>query len=59
MSKSNTLVAFTPKMITHSEAKQDSQLAKIVDKNQKGSLKIKESVRIEEILSDNKYQYSC
>ena len=55
MSKPNILLESTPKVITCSQAKQDSQLAKIVDLNQKGSLKIK-PIRNREYLTDNKCQ---
>ena len=41
MSKPNIPLESTPKVITRGQAKQDSQLAKIVDLNQKGNLKIK------------------
>ena len=56
MSKPNIFLEFTSKVITRIEAKQDSQLAKIVDLNQKDSLKIKESIRNREHLADSKYQ---
>ena len=55
MSKPNISFESTPKVITRSQAKQDSQLAKIVNLNQKGSLKIK-PVRSREYLADNKCQ---
>ena len=55
MSKTNIPLESTPKVITRSQAKQDSQLAKIVDLNQKGSLKIK-PVKNREYLADNKCQ---
>ena len=55
MSKPNIPLESTPKVITRSQAKQDSQLAKIVDLKQKGSLKIK-PVRSREYLADNKYK---
>ena len=41
MSKPNIPLESTSKVITRSQDKQDSQLAKIVDLNQKGNLKIK------------------
>ena len=40
MSKSNTSVESAQKFITRSKAKQDNQLAKIVDHNQIDSLKL-------------------
>ena len=55
MPKSNILLESTPKIITRSQVKQDSQLAKIIDLNQKGSLKIK-PIRNREYLTDNKCQ---
>ena len=55
MSKPNIPLESTPKVIARSQAKQDSQLAKIIDLNQKGSLKIK-PVRNREYLTDNKCQ---
>ena len=55
MSKPNIPLESTPKVITRSQAKQDSQLAKIVDLNQKGTLKIK-PIRNREFLTDNKCQ---
>ena len=55
MSKPNIPLESTPKIITRSQAKQDSQLAKIVDLNQTGSLKIK-PLRNREYLADNKCQ---
>ena len=55
MSKPNIPLESTPKVITRSQAKPDSQFAKIVDLNQKGSLKI-EPVTSREHLSDNKCQ---
>ena len=55
MSKPNIPLESTPKVITRSQAKQDSQLAKIVDLNQKGNLKIK-PIRNREYLTDNKCQ---
>ena len=55
MSKPNNPLEFTPKVITPSQAKQDRQLAKIVDLNQKGSLKIK-PITNRESLNDNKCQ---
>ena len=55
MSKRNIPLESTPKVITHSEAKQDSKLVKIVDLNHKGCLKIK-PVRNREYLDDNKCQ---
>ena len=56
MSKPNIPLESTPKVIIRSQAKQDSQLSKIVDLNKKGSLKIKGPVRNRENLVDNKYQ---
>ena len=53
MSKPNILLESTPKFITLRQAKQDSQLAKIVALNQKGCLKTK-PVRNREYLADNK-----
>ena len=55
MSKPNIPLESTPKVITRCQVKQDSQLAKIVDFNQKGSLKIK-PIRNREHLTDNKCQ---
>ena len=55
MSKPNIPLESTPKVITCSLAKQDSQLAKIVDLNQKGNLKIK-PIRNREYSTDNKCQ---
>ena len=55
MSKPNIPLESTAKVVTRSQAKQDSQLAIIVDLNQKGSLKIK-PVRNWEYLADNKCQ---
>ena len=55
MSKPNIPLESTPKVITRSQAKQDSQLAKIVDLNQKRSLKVK-PIRNREYLTDNKCQ---
>ena len=55
MSKPNIPLESTPKVETSNQAKQDSQLAKIVDLNQKGSLKIK-PIRNGEYLTDNKCQ---
>ena len=55
MSKPNIPLKCTPNVITRSQAEQDSQLAKIVDLNQKGSLKIKR-IRNGEYLNDNKCQ---
>ena len=55
MSKPNIPLESTPKVITRSQAKQDSQLAKIVDLNQKGNLKIK-PIRNREYSTDNKCQ---
>ena len=55
MAKPNIPLESIPKGITRSQAKQDSQLAKIVDLNQKGSLKRK-PLRNREYLSDNKRQ---
>ena len=52
MSKPNIPLESTPKVITRSQAKQDSQLAKIVELNRKGSLKIK-LVRSREYLAAN------
>ena len=56
MWKPNIPLESTPKVITRSQAKQDSQLAKVVDLNQKGYLKIKEPVRNIVYSADNKYQ---
>ena len=55
ISKPNIPLESTPKVITRSQAKQDSQLAKIVDLNQKGNLKIK-PIRNREFLTDSKCQ---
>ena len=55
MSKPNIPSESTPKVRTRSQAKQDSQLAKIVDLNQKACLKIK-PVRNREYLADDKCQ---
>ena len=56
MSKSNTPVESAQKVITRSRAKQDNQLAKIVDQNQTDSLKLKRSGQIKENLVHNKYK---
>ena len=56
MSKPNIPLESNPKVITRSQAKQDSQLAKVVDLNQKGCLKTKESISNREYLADNKYR---
>ena len=56
MSNSNTPVESAQKVITLSKAKQDNQLAKIVDQNQIDSLKLKRSGEIEENLVDNEYK---
>ena len=56
MSKSNIPVESAQKVITRSKAKQDNQLAKIVDQNQIDSLKIKISGKIKAKLGDNKYK---
>ena len=53
MAKPNIPLESTPKVVTRSQAKQDSQLAKIVDLNQKGNLKI-EPIRNRAYLTDNK-----
>ena len=55
MSKPKIPLESTSKVITRSQAKQDSQLAKMVDLNQKHSLKIK-PIRNREYLTDNKWQ---
>ena len=55
MSKPDIPLETTLKVITRSQAKQDSQLAKIVDLNQEGCLKIK-PVRNREYLAYNKCQ---
>ena len=55
MSKPNIPLESTPKVITRSQAKLDSQLANIVDLNQNGSLKIK-PIRSREFSTDNKCQ---
>ena len=55
MSKPNIPLESTPKDIIRSQAKQDSQRAKIVDLNEKGNLKIK-PIRNREYLTDNKCQ---
>ena len=55
MTEPNIPLESTPKVVTRSQAKQDSQPAKIVDLNQKGNLKIK-PIRNREYLTDNKYQ---
>ena len=52
ISKPNISLESILKGITCSKAKQDSQLAKIVDQNQEGFVKIKGSVRIKENLAD-------
>ena len=56
MSNSNTPVESAQKVITLSKAKQDNQLAKIVDLNQIDSLKLKRSGKIKENLVDCKYK---
>ena len=53
MSNSNTLVESAQNVITRSKAKQDNQLAKIVDQNQIDSLKLKISSKIKGNLIDN------
>ena len=55
MSKPNIPLESTPKVIKRNQAKEDSQLAKIVDLIQKGCFKIK-PVRNKEYLADNKCQ---
>ena len=55
MSKPNISLESSPKVITRSQAKHNGQLAKLVDLNQKGSLKIK-PVRNRGYLSGNKCQ---
>ena len=55
MSKPNIPLESTPKVITCRQAQKDSQLAKIVDLNQKGSFEIK-PIRNREYLSNNKCQ---
>ena len=57
MSKPNILLESTPKILTRSQAEQGTQFTKIIDLNQKSSLKIKEPVRNGEYLADNKCQY--
>ena len=56
MSKPNTPVESAEKVITHSKAKRDNQLAKIVDQNQIDALKLKRSHKINENLVDNEFQ---
>ena len=52
MSKPDPLVESAQKVITRVKSKQDNRLAKIVDQNQKDSLK----AEIKENLVDNKYK---
>ena len=54
MSNSNAPVESDQKVITCSKAKQDNQLAKIVDQNQIDAFKVKRSGKIKENLVDNK-----
>ena len=56
MSNSNTPVESAQNVITRSEAKQDNQLARIVNQNQIDSLKLRKSGKIEGNLDDNKYK---
>ena len=53
----HTAVESAQKVITRSKAKQDNQLAKIVNQNRIDSLKLKRSGKINENLVDNKYKF--
>ena len=53
MSKPNNPLGSNPKIVTRSQAKEDNQLAEIVDQNKIDSLKLKGSGKIKENLVDN------